>query len=358
VTRDATRQASLQIDPFGEVVEVRPGESALDAILREGRFVRHGCKHGGCGTCRARLVSGDCRLSDRTSFSLTDADRDAGIVLLCSTYITAGEAVVDLSGVMELDLEEFRAGSRVTEYTAEVIAIERMTREICAVRFHLLGQEALRFSAGQYVEVEVPGAPGEWRSYSMSSAPSDPRRLEILVKLIPNGRFSSAVERRLSTGDPLRLRGPLGQFAVHLSHRPMVMVSGGSGMGPIRSMLLELEQSGNRREVTLFHGARRQRDLFLVDELRGLERQHDWFRFVPALSEPEPGVPWDGEVGRVTDAVAHRLPDLRGFEGYLCGPPGMIDAAIRTLIAAGCKPRHIFFDRFVPSGGSWAGLAE
>ena len=341
---------TLVIDPFGEAVEVLPGESALDAILRHGRFVRHGCKHGGCGTCRARLVSGDCRLSDRTSFSLSDADREAGIVLLCSTYVTTGEAVVDLSGVMELGLDEFRAGSRVTEYTAEVTAIERMTHDMCALRFGLRGRQELRFSAGQYVEVEVPGEPGEWRSYSMSSAPSDPRRLEIIVKLIPNGRFSSAIGRRLGPGDPLHLRGPLGQLAVRLSHRPMVMISGGSGIGPIRSMLLELVQAGNRRAVTMFHGARRRRDLVLVEELRELERQHDWFRFVPALSEPEPGVPWDGEIGRVTDVVDRRLADLRGFEGYLCGPAGMVDAAIRTLLAAGCKQRHIFFDRFVPSG--------
>src|SRR6185369_7845939 len=93
-------ERALRVEPFGEVVEVRPGESALAALLRHGRFVRYGCKHGGCGTCRARLVSGACQLSDRTSFSLSDADREAGIALLCSTYVTGGEVVVDLSGVM------------------------------------------------------------------------------------------------------------------------------------------------------------------------------------------------------------------------------------------------------------------
>ena len=343
-------ERALRVEPFGEVVEVRPGESALAALLRHGRFVRYGCKHGGCGTCRARLVSGACQLSDRTSFSLSDADREAGIVLLCSTYVTGGEVVVDLSGVMELDAQEFRAGRQVAEHVAEVVAIERLTPDLRAVRFRLASGRTLRFAAGHYIELEVPGGHDEWRSYSLSSAPSDPCNLEIFVKRIPGGRFSSMLDGRVHAGDRLRVRGPLGQFAVRMSHRPMVMIAGGAGLGPIRSMLLDLAHTGNRRQVTLFFGAQRSRDLFFVDELRALEREHAWFRFVPALSEPEPGVPWDGEFGLVTEVVQRSLSDLRGTEAYLCGSPAMIDAAIRALVDAGCRECHIFYDRFVPSG--------
>ena len=54
----------------------------------------------------------------------------------------------------------------------------------------------------------------------------------------------------------------------------------------------------------------------------------------------------------VTEVVQRSLSDLRGTEGYLCGPPAMIDAAIRTLLEAGCRERHIFHERFVPSGGA------
>src|SRR5215475_3069403 len=333
----------IRIEPFGEVLAARPDESVLAALLRQGRFVRYGCKHGGCGTCRAELVSGECELSPRTSFSLSDADREAGVVLLCSTRVASGEAVFDVSKMMDLTLEEFQAGSQVVERVAEVTSVEPLTHDIRAVRFRLLDGHEMKFVAGQYIEVEVPGGRDEWRSYSLSSAPEDSRNVEIIVKVIPGGRFSSALEGRLGPGDRLKLRGPLGQFAVRLSHRPMVMIAGGSGMGPIRSMLLELVRAGNQRPVTFFYGARRQRDLFLVEELRALEREHVWFTFVPALSEPDTGVAWDGEIGLVTEVVMRTLPSLRGTEGYLCGPPGMIDAAIRVLVSAGCKERHIFF---------------
>ncbi len=346
-----TADATLRVEPFGDVVTVRPGESALDALLRQGRFVRHGCKHGGCGTCRAQLVSGACQLSDRTSFSLSDADRDAGIVLLCSTYVTTGEAVIDLTSVMELGEDEFRAGYRVAEHTARVTAVVPLTHELRAVRLRMPDDRPLAFVAGQYVEIEVPGDPGAWRSYSISSAPGDRHDLEILVKLIPGGRFSSVVSDRLAPGDRLHLRGPLGQLAIRLSHRRMVMIAGGSGIGPIRAMLLGLVQSGSRREVVVCHAAHSQRDLAYADELRALERQHDWLRYVPVLGAPEPGAAWDGELGHAPELGARRFSDLRGAEASLCGPPGLIAAVISALIAAGCKPRHIFFDRFVPTGG-------
>ena len=88
----------VTILPFGDTVEVAPDEPVLAAILRQRRFVRHGCKHGGCGTCRAEVVAGDYRLDDRTSYALRDGDRAAGVVLLCSTTGSCPAADVDVLG--------------------------------------------------------------------------------------------------------------------------------------------------------------------------------------------------------------------------------------------------------------------
>jgi NAD(P)H-flavin reductase len=119
-------------------------------------------------------------------------------------------------------------------------------------------------------------------------------------------------------------------------------------MAPILAMLTDLAAAPNRREVVFFYGARTKADLFLVAELEKLAATHDWLTFIPALSDPADT--WDGETGLVTDVVARHLPSTRGMEAYLCGPPPMIDAAVELLRSAGCKERHIYFDRFVPSG--------
>ncbi|HEY7013379.1 MAG TPA: 2Fe-2S iron-sulfur cluster binding domain-containing protein [Streptosporangiaceae bacterium] len=344
--------STVTVLPFGETLEVGPGESVLAAILRQGRFVKYGCKHGGCSTCRAEVVQGDYALSDNTSFSLSDADRAAGLVLLCSTFVDDDELVVDVSGTMDdLSEDEYLAGQHVQEHTAVVDRISALTHDIRWLGLRLDEPADMTFAAGQYVEVAVPGSADGWRSFSMANPPGEAGRVDLIIKVLPGGAFSAVLDTAVRCGDRMRLRGPFGQFGVRLSHRPMIMVAGGSGMAPILAMLSDLAATGNRREVIFFYGARSRRDLFLVAELTDLARTHDWLRFVPALSEPAPADgAWDGETGLITEVMARHLPSTRGMEAYLCGPPPMIDAAIGLLKATGCKERHIFFDRFVPSG--------
>jgi alkene monooxygenase reductase len=352
VTKDDEISSAVTVLPFGETIEVGAGESVLKAILRQGRFVKYGCKHGGCSTCRAEVVQGEYELSDNTSFSLSDADRAAGVVLLCSTFVESDELVIDVSQTMDdLSEEQYLAGQHVQEYVATVDRAEGLTHDIRWLGLRLDDPAGLPFTAGQYVEVAVPGTADTWRSFSMANPPGESGRVDLIVKVIPGGAFSGILDTGVARGDQMRLRGPFGQFGVRLSHRPMIMVAGGSGMAPILGMLRDLAATRNRRDVIFFYGARSRRDLFLVDELAGLAGLHEWFTFVPALSEPRAADgDWTGNTGLITEVLARHLPSTGGMEAYLCGPPPMIDAAIEVLKSTGCKERHIYFDRFVPSG--------
>ena len=82
------------------------------------------------------------------------------------------------------------------------------------------------------------------------------------------------------------------------------------------------------------------------EELDTLSQRLPHFRFVPALSDPSPDESWDGETGLITDVVDRLEGDLSAFEGYLCGPPPMIDASIPMLGAHGLPEAKIFFDKF------------
>jgi propane monooxygenase reductase subunit len=101
--------------------------------------------------------------------------------------------------------------------------------------------------------------------------------------------------------------------------------------------------------VTLFFGARRPPDLYFEPRIRELELAMP-LNFIPALSEEWPD-DWKGETGMVSDAVARRLPNLEGYDAYLCGPPPMIDATRPLLLARGVRERNIYFDAFSPTGG-------
>ena len=117
-------------------------------------------------------------------------------------------------------------------------------------------------------------------------------------------------------------------------------------MAPIRAILLEMARTRNPRTCRYFFGARAKRDLFLVDEMRRLEGEIPNFRFIPALSSPEPDDHWEGETGLITEVVERHVPDAANAEAYLCGSPLMIDACIQVLRGRGMPETQIFYDKF------------
>jgi NAD(P)H-flavin reductase/ferredoxin len=333
---------SVTVLPFERQIECSNDETLLAAVLRQGCFVRYGCRHGGCGTCRALLIDGDIDAGG-SSYALTPGDRAQGWVLLCSSR-PVSDCVVDVES-MELSLEEFESGDQVGAYEAVVESIEALTADIRGLSLRL--SEPMSFTAGQFVNVEIPGTT-EVRSYSIASSPRETSRIDLIIKLMPGGAFSRHLETSLAIGDTLRLFGPLGSLRFRLSHRKVVMVAGGSGLAPFLSMLHDLAERGETRPVDLVFGARNTADLYRQSDLDNLAATLPAFRYLPALSDPGDDL-WDGATGMVTDAIALTYPSLRGYDAYVAGPPAMVDATIPLLVDLGVRPQNVYFDAFVPT---------
>ena len=206
------------------------------------------------------------------------------------------------------------------------------------------------FRAGKYIQFVVPAyelTPDPvYRAYSISSAPSRRNTIELEIRLVPNGICTTYVFQHLRVGDPVTINGPYGEFYLRDSDRDIIFVAGGSGMAPIKSILLDMAEKGIRRKATYFFGARSARDLFLVEEMRALEKQLPDFQFVPALSAPAPEDRWEGETGLITEVLDRRFQHLDHHEAYLCGSPGMIDASVKVLRSKGLPEELIFYDKF------------
>jgi NAD(P)H-flavin reductase len=116
-------------------------------------------------------------------------------------------------------------------------------------------------------------------------------------------------------------------------------------MAPFWSIVRHMREHGIERPCTYFFGAVGQRDLFLVDELRDMEKALPHFRFVPALSgSANDG--WSGETGLITEVVDRHLTDDKSTEAYLCGSGGMIDASVKVLESKGIPEERIYYDKF------------
>ncbi len=333
---------TITLLPFEKQFTCEEDETILQAGLRQGFNLRYGCKHGGCGSCKALITEGDFDQEDASSFALMDFEREQGYALLCSTY-PFSDITIELFDYEEAEL---LAASPIQEYQAEVERVTALTHDIRGIQMRLIEPAEINFKAGQYVDVLVPGTK-EWRSYSMANPPSRSGEIEVMVKLMPGGLFSTYAGEQLTEGERLTLQGPYGNFHLRDTTCQALFIAGGSGMAPILSLLRDMSEKQISRPVTYFYGARARRDLFQLEELFDFEQRLPQYRFIPALSEPLPTDEWNGEMGLITEVVKRHVPSFASLEAYMCGPPVMINAALALLTQGGMKESEIFYDSFV-----------
>jgi propane monooxygenase reductase subunit len=214
----------------------------------------------------------------------------------------------------------------------------------------LVEPDWIKFFPGQYMDISVPDT-DEVRSFSMANTTSrDEGLLEFIIKVYPDGLFSSFLAGKLAVGDRLDITGPFGVFTLREGDNDLVFVGGGAGMAPILSLLRSMAERGLQRKATFFYGARTKKDLCFEAELRELQERLPDFRYIPALSEPGDDDGWDGETGLITDVVKRLASDLKGAHAYVCGPPPMVEAAIPLLAQLGVEEKRVYYDKFTTTG--------
>jgi propane monooxygenase reductase subunit len=253
--------------------------------------------------------------------------------------------------LLNFDEDMIRSGLPIQQAVAEVVSNEPVTHDMRHLVLRLVEPREIKFFPGQYLDFTVPGS-GEVRSFSMANTSCrQDGRLEFVIKIYPDGLFSHFLDTEVKAGDRLDVTGPYGVFTLREGHdTDLLFIGGGAGMAPILSLLRSMAERGITRRATYYYGARRRRDLCFEKELRALEDSLPGFRYIPALSEPTEEDDWDGEVGLITDVVARHESGLKGADGYVCGPPPMVDAAIATLTRLGVPDGRIYYDKFTTTG--------
>jgi Na+-transporting NADH:ubiquinone oxidoreductase subunit F len=319
---------------------VKGGRPLLGSLMEEKIFIPSACGgRGSCGLCKVKVTSdvGDYLPTELPWIS--DEEKADNIRLSCQLKLKKN---IDIQIPEEL--------FNVKEYLTEVALIKDLTYDIKQVTLKLVEPQEIKYRAGQYIQFQVPeyelSAESVYRAYSMASQPSRKDEVELEIRLVPNGICTTYVFEHLGEGDKVTINGPYGDFRLSDSESKILFIAGGSGMAPIKSMLNDMLENNNQREVRYFFGARAVRDLFLVDEMKEIEKKLPNFKFIPALSEPLPEDNWDGETGLITDVLDRHISSGDNTEGYLCGSPGMIDAAIAVLSKKGIGEDKIFYDKF------------
>ena len=212
------------------------------------------------------------------------------------------------------------------------------------VSFELVEPTALPFLAGQYVSIQV--APdGNRRSYSIASRPDTQSGFELLIDVSPGGLGSQFLQNT-PLGTEVSLLGPLGGFIIQEqpAEEAIVLVGTGSGIAPLRSMILDqLQVKQDKRPITLYWGLRYAESLFWENDFQDLVEAFPNFSFNPVLSRPGEG--WTLSRGRVTDLLAvHTLPANAGY--YLCGGKPMIESVVALHTGRGVGAEYIHHENF------------
>ena len=322
---------TVQIAKSGHSFTVEDGETIIDAALRQNIGLPYGCRNGVCGSCEAKLISGEVSYPDDQPKPSTE-----GRCLPCQG-MPASDLVLDVREV------EKAAEIEVKLLPTRVAHVEHMAHDVIRIHLKLPDNQRMQFLAGQYLDFVL--SDGRHRSFSIANAPHDDEFIELHIRHVDGGAFTDWAFSKMQEKSILRIEAPLGTFTLDEgSDRPMIFVGGGTGFAPLKGQIEHAFHEGVERPMYLYWGVRSRRDLYLPDLPEQWVKDHPNFKYVPVLSEPDND--WDGRSGWVHEAVVADHVELSGFDVYMAGPPPMIIAARDAFGAAGLSAEHMFYDSF------------
>jgi NAD(P)H-flavin reductase/ferredoxin len=304
-------------------------ETVLDGLLRHGLKLTYSCKAGVCGSCMMRLKTGS--IPEKAQSGLRDSWKARGYFLACVC-------------VPQEDLDVVQPGNDL-RFAAQIASLELLSSNV--IRARLATDVAMDFRAGQYVTVVRHD--GLARSYSIASLPVE-RELELHIRRVADGQMSGWFHEQAKAGDRVTVQGPSGEcfYVEGREQQPLLLAGAGTGLAPLYGIARDALDRGHQGPIHLFHGAVHKSGLYLVNDLRALARKHaGQLEYTPAVLNGDEA---DGfAVGALDKVIADRIPNLKGWRGFVCGDPNLVQALKIKLFLAGMASKDIYADSFIPS---------
>jgi len=339
---------TVHIEPSGHTFDVESNESVLDAALRHGYAFPYGCRGGGCGACKGKLLNGTVDYGTNQPPALSEEDVSRGLALFCQARPTS-DISVEIKEIGESDNLEIKT------LPTKVHKKEFLSHDVVRLYLKLPEVERMQFRAGQYIDILLPD--GRKRSFSIANAPHDDALIELHIRHVDGGDFTGYVMDELHEKDILRIEGPHGSFFLREeANRPLIFMAGGTGFAPIKGIIEHALAEGLHQPMYLYWGVRANKDLYLADLPRKWAKYLRHFNFIPVFSEQISKPESDSSTelsatetrfGYVHSAVIGDFPEgLEKFDVYASGPPVMVHAGFDAFKEHGLLEDRYFSDAF------------
>ena len=364
--------------------EVPIGGTLLSTLQGENIYLSSACGgSGSCGQCRCRVVEGGGEILPTETGFFSRKEQKEHWRLACQTKVKEDMQVIVPESVFG-----------VKEWECEVVSNRNVSTFIKEFVVKLPEGEVMNFQSGSYAQITIPPYDikyadydidekfrGDWdhfdmwsltckndtetiRAYSMANYPAEGNIITLNVRIAtpPMDRathkwlpvspgISSSYIFSLKPGDKVRMSGPYGDFHIQDTDAEMLYIGGGAGMAPLRAQILHLFRTLHTgRKVSYWYGARSKKEIFYEEDFREIEKNFPNFRFVIALSDPQPEDNWTGATGFIHQVIYdmylkdHEAPE--DIEYYMCGPGPMSNAVNKMLEDLGVPREQVNFDDF------------
>lgn len=324
----------ITIQSTGDVFEAKPSQTVLEAAITAGVNMPYGCRNGTCGSCKGKVLSGEVMHDDYAGSAMSEAEEESGNALFCKA-----RALGDLT----IDCRISDAGIPPRILPARVQKLEKLADDVMVMLLQLPANQKLDFKAGQYLEFILKD--GKRRAFSIANAPHDDAAIELHLRLVDGGQFTTHVFTELEEKAIMRIEAPLGSFYLREdSQKPIIFAATGTGFAPVKGIIEHMLHNNINREILLYRGARTLDDMYMHDLCQRWAEQMPNLSYIPVLSRPDDQ--WQGKTGYVQNVIVEDVQNLADHQAYICGLPEMVHDAQKQFSEHGLVEDEIFSDAF------------
>jgi CDP-4-dehydro-6-deoxyglucose reductase len=323
---------TVKLLPSEQEFVAESNETILEAAVRAGITLNHGCSHGNCGLCKGRLIAGEVEQVRYQDFLFSPVEKLQHYALMCTSAATT-----DI--IIEARLADEAVNVAVQQFKAKVRRLEFVSEELLILHLRPARTSHFQFLAGQYATLSLPGV-GEFDS-SIASCPCDDKRLEFHIRHLAREPVSEYCFNSLKPGEWLDVVAPKGDFVLHEnSRRPMIMIAFDTGFAAIKSLLEQATAQEKERGIHLYWIACGKEGQYLQNLCRAWQDALDEFQYTPiSIADSYKELMARRERGiELTEQALYRVsaqhPDLSGYDVYIAAPEQLLATA--ATIFQGC----------------------